>query len=548
MFYQDLFTWLMAWGRSRLWLRMFGIALIPGFLFACTFGLVVSGALLSRQTLAVRYTTLVKEDVDASLGNIDPQLPSASDGPLDSAESAPAVDATENDPTSQADPSRDKADVNQTESATTARRVLVPLRRIMQLGNSGERVVYLVAISMAKQGRLAMAAQMLRDIAPRKGGGFPYAHAFLADYALPGWKGTPAEVELYISDVLTAERGGVKLSLTHLYNCADLLKVLNRKQEAIDLCRRNVNEHPQLSVLLLQLDRVEGNPGSDAREALAGSRAEMERKRKAGEATLEDVKTAVQLEMLDEQIDNALELARYGFALDEKNPEARRIYSSVLLAKHRAVAEERRSALPGAKALGKAPPPIDLRYLELACQIDSANPIVGEELANQMAMGQSLTPELKQALEDSLLDGRATGVTHLILANRKLMDNQPQSALPELRLALLKMPDAPIVMNNLAYAILKYEPGNLPEAKRLIERALQIPGSSPSRQASMFDTLAEIVQAEGDELGAIQFYEEAIKQDGSKLETRRKLAALYAKSGMQELADGQLRKIQDLTP
>ena len=129
------------------------------------------------------------------------------------------------------------------------------------------------------------------------------------------------------------------------------------------------------------------------------------------------------------------------------------MFSDVLLLKHRDVTQKRKEELVRAERLRTAPQPLDLRYLELACQIDSANPSTREELAKLMFMGQTLTPEMQKSLEQSIVDGTATGVTHLILANRKLTSDQPHTALPELRLSLRKMPNSPIVMNNLAYAI-----------------------------------------------------------------------------------------------
>ena len=63
----------------------------------------------------------------------------------------------------------------------------------------------------------------------------------------------------------------------------------------------------------------------------------------------------------------------------------------------------------------------------------------------------------------------------------------------------------------------------------------------------MLDTLGDIRLAEDDMLGAIEVFEEAIKYDGSKLNTRRKLAETFSKLGMQELADGQLAKIKELS-
>ncbi|MEZ5350987.1 MAG: hypothetical protein R2714_17580, partial [Microthrixaceae bacterium] len=188
----------------------------------------------------------------------------------------------------------------------------------------------------------------------------------------------------------------------------------------------------------------------------------------------------------------------------------------------------------------------DLRYLEQACKVDSANPALAPELAKAIAMGYSLSPESEQVLMKRLADGSASGITHLILANSMLTGKSPESSLPHLRLALNQMPNNPVVMNNLAYAIMKYEPNKLSEAQQLMERALSIPGTSISERASMLDTLGEIRLSQGDTLVAIGLLEQAIELDGQKLGTRRRLVEGYRKAGMPELAEAQLRRISEL--
>ena len=534
MFYQDLFNCLLAWGRSRRWRKLFWLAALPALLFWSVLGLVVYGASLGRQELAARYLELVQEDVEAGILEAEGKIDTASDKD-DSADGAKSEQETGN------------------ASNVASQRVLVPLRKMLQLGNSNEKVIYLVGIAMARQGRLAMATQILKELAPASGGGLPPAHAFMAQNLMASWKGTESEAEVLLAHLQTAERGGVKLSTAQLSNHAALLNRLGRGQEAINMLQQHTAEHPELNLLITQIDAQSGEKGSDSRAAVDAARTHFKNKYKEGKATFDDFKLAIMIEVDDGQLDQARKLAHAGYEQQAKSSDqntkllAARMFSDVLLLKHRDVTEKRKEELVRAERLRAAPPPMDLRYLELACEVDSANPSTSEELAKLMFMGQSLTPEMQKLLEQSIVEGTATGVTHLILANRRLTSDQPHTALPELRLSLRKMPNSPIVMNNLAYAILKYDTQKIPEAKELIERALSIPGASQADRASMFDTLAEIRLALGDDLGAIEMFEEAIKHDGSKVGTRKKLAEVYNKVGMQDLAKGQLAKIKQLS-
>jgi tetratricopeptide (TPR) repeat protein len=510
MFYQDLLTCLWAWARTRQWRWLLLVALIPFLFLATALSTVIYGAFLSRRELGNRYFSLVQSDVESSLQQIE---------------------KSENEP-----------------DGATSRRVQVPLRRLIQLGNSNEKVLFIVGTSLIQQGRTAMGASMLRDIAPEKRRGFPPAHAWLASYAMMTSlkeKETAAQAEMLLFDLETAEKGSVRLQAQQLVEYARLLIRFDRKQDALNMLHDHNTEYPQLNNVIIQLEKQDGIVGNDTRTAVAAGRADFDNKLKAGQVTLADLFQAVELEILAENIDRAVDIAAYGYKLDPKSADARRLYSSALLYKHRAVSEQWPAEVARAKALGTPPPPMDLRYLDLACEVDSANPDASEALAQAVVAGQKLSQEMTLALQNSLVEGTASGVTHLILANGKLVGDNPHESLPHLRMALRQMPDSPVVMNNLAYAILKYETEKLQEARELIERALGIPGVTLAERASMLDTLGEIRVAQDDTLGAIEMFEEALKHDGRKVNTRQKLADAYQQAGMQDLANAQLRRIRE---
>ena len=571
MFYQDLFNCMFGWWRSRRWWRMSLLAFLPVTLFLTAFSLVIWGALTTSQTLGGRYFALVEDEVEASFDALLKPVASAIPVPGQESSAQTSVDSPSADagtssgasraPDEQADPAGEVL------SRVEDRRVQVPLRRILQLGNYNPRVAYVVASQMARHGRSAMAARMMRDIAPLgKQGvgkvGFAYAHAWLAEYALMSWKGSESQAETLLRDLEAAERGGATLTVPQVKNFANLLEHFKRTPEALNLLSdyaRRYPEHPELYVMYALLSERSGHVGVLYQDAIKAAREGFQAKQQAGKMLTQDWFYAVQLEMHDKQIDFALVIANAGFRSDLKNPELRRLFSDVLLAKHQALS----ASLDGKAAVGtplastdgapSAPPNVlpDLKYLEMAHVIDSANPALSPEVAKAIAMGQNMSPELKQALESSLAEGTAPGITHLILANHILTNHiltgdSPKNAIPHLRLALSKMPNSPVVMNNLAYALMKYDPDKLPEAQQLMERALSVPGSSLIERASMLDTLGEIRLVQGETLKAIELLEQAIELDGSKLGTRERLIVGYRKADMPELADAQLRRIDEL--
>jgi len=583
MFYQDLFNCMFVWWRSRRWWRMSMLAFFPITLFLAAFSLVFYGALTTSQSLGSRYFALVEEEVDASFNELLKPVSSTNPVPDDtrpgqtSGKSPLAEAETRSASGGQTATGEDKA--SDAVSRAEQRRVQVPLRRILQLGNYNPRVAYVVASQLARQGRIAMAARMMRDIAPlgKQSVGkasFAYAHAWLAQYALMTWKGSDAQAETLLGDLEAAERGGATLSAFQIRNLATLLVNFKRTQDAMSLLSDYAPQYPELYVMLAILYDKEGRRGVLYTDALEAGRKYFKAKLQAGKMITQDWFYWVQLEMLDKKIDQALLIAKAGYQSDPKSLS--RLYSDVALAKHEALFAiwEGRAAKgsPLASAAGAGSTKVsdaaengdedgadkseatttsagvlpDLRYLELANNVDSANPALAPAMAMVIASGQSLSPESKQAFERNLVDGTASGLTHLILANHILTGKSPEQAIPHLRLALGQMPNSPVVLNNLAYAVMKYEPDKLSEAQQMIERALSIPGSSISDRASMLDTLGEIRLLQGEILVAIQLLEQAIELDGQKLETRRKLVEGYRKARMPELADAQLRRISEL--
>ena len=590
MFYQDLFNCMFVWWRSRRWWRMFMLAFLPLTLFLAALSLVVYGALLSSQTLGSRYFALVEDEVEASFNELLRPVSSTNPAP---GQASPAQTPSEPPSagvgagsaaslTPDGQTAAGEAQASDVLSRGEERRVQVPLRRILQLGNFNPRVAYVVASQLARQGRLAMAARMMRDIAPlgKQGvgkAGFAYAHAWLAEYATISWKGSDAQAETLLGDLEAAERGGATLTASQVRNFASLLVHFKRTQDALGLLSDYASRYPELNLMYAILSQQTGHVGVQYQDSLKAARESFQAKQAAGTLVAQDWLLAVQLELHDKKIDQALAIAQAGFQSDPKSPELRRLYSDVLLAKHQTLTAslvgKAATGAPLASAAGAASanekaaeasaeqasvgnpqatttsPTVlpDLIYLEAACQVDSANPALVPEVAKAIAMGRSLTPELKHTLESSLAEGTASGITHLILANSILAGKSPENSLPHLRLALSQMPNSPVIMNNLAYALMKYDPDKLSEAQQLMERALTIPGGSIPDRASMLDTLGEIRLAQGETLVAIELLEQAIELDGSKLATRHRLVEGYRKAGMPELAEAQLRRISELS-
>ncbi|MCA9182144.1 MAG: hypothetical protein KDA51_11845, partial [Planctomycetales bacterium] len=298
MFYQDLFNCMIVWWRSRRWWRMSLLAFLPVTLFLAAFSLVVYGALTTSQTLGSRYFALVEEEVDASFNELlkpvssknpvpdeAPPGQSSEEPPLAEDETRPAADG-QTSPTGEQEASDALSRVEE-------RRVQVPLRRILQLGNYNPRVAYVVASQLARQGRMAMAARMMRDIAPlgTQGvgkPGFAYAHAWLAEYAMMSWKGSDAQAETLLGDLEAAERGGATLSASQVRNFASLLNHFKRTQDAMGLLSDYAPRYRELNLMLAIMYDQEGRRGVLYKNAVDAGREHFKALQAAGKMTTQD--------------------------------------------------------------------------------------------------------------------------------------------------------------------------------------------------------------------------------------------------------------------
>jgi cytochrome c-type biogenesis protein CcmH/NrfG len=141
-----------------------------------------------------------------------------------------------------------------------------------------------------------------------------------------------------------------------------------------------------------------------------------------------------------------------------------------------------------------------------------------------------------------LADGKSTTMTHLMLATHWLKKGDFALAIPHLEVANRKSPNAPVILNNLALALLRVSPDNAQTAKALIDHALKISGPHPE----MLDSQGEVRMTAGDYVGAVESFESAIGLDGNRISTRKRLIEAYEKAGLKDLVPVQAQKIRDI--
>ncbi|MCA9158482.1 MAG: hypothetical protein KDA72_09155 [Planctomycetales bacterium] len=527
---QGSVEYMLAWTFTRSWWRLLLVNAPWALLCAASVGLVGYGALLSRQTLAQRYSDWVAEELPEALRRTDENAPRITE---DAEKKGTAVE--DSDASGQASDVDEKGDADALDGQGAKDSELVSgygellLRRLLQLQNSNSRITYLVAAQLARQGRLAQARQMMRRIAPLDSSGFAPAHHWLAADELHNQQiRTPEDRTRLIKDLAMATRwGGCHPALRSLYS--QLLESQGDVSQAMAVLERGSGGDSDLEANLA-IARLAAKHGQQGRFERAAGEIKQEVQARVDAETVTSLDWAVLANVLlyEQKPAEARQAAQSGLKKDPANTQLRRLLSESFRIEY---------SLSIQHADGQTK--LKLGLLDAALKADPTNPSVGTEIARLLSFGQDATPELKNALEQQLAAGQATAITHILLANRQLLAGEYKAAQPHLELALRQAPDNPITMNNLALVLSRTEQ----EPKRAEQLAMAAVASEP-RNADFHDSLGEIRARNGDSIGAIECYETAIGLNPNARSTRKKLADLYRELGMNEMAEVQERELQ----
>lgn len=512
MILEELIAFFFYWTRNRQWKKIFLLSAPIAILIVAGAILLVMGMLKPDKDLVRSYLTLAESELRSG----------------DSSENAATPD--------------EKKDVWQSTSEIDSYTGLL-LRRILQIENN-HRAMFLVALDLSRAGRVATARQMMRTIAPIEGDGYPAAYAWLAtDQLRRKQRPTDAEKQDILVDLENASKWqDVSSNLLSLY--AEILAKNGKYEEAVAKLRSKLSERPELSVKIAEL-AAEAKDEREYSRSSEASKKHLIEKIENGSTNPVDYLNLAKVFLLGKQVDDCAKIARAGLLVAKKTEsdsanndlvarQLSRILSESLRIKYRLTMQANEAS--GGMT-------VNLQLLDESIKADPTNPNAITDIAQLIIQGRSASPKMIATLQKSLADGTATVVTHLMLANHFLQNDNRNEAIPHLEIALRRAPNNPIVMNNLAFALLDGSKEDTEKALALVDKAMTISGKNPS----MLDTKGEILEALGDYQGAIISYEDAIRILPTKLNTRRKLAAAYRKIGMAEMAEQQLKRVDEIS-
>ena len=185
---------------------------------------------------------------------------------------------------------------------------------------------------------------------------------------------------------------------------------------------------------------------------------------------------------------------------------------------------------------------VDMALLKKAADTDPTNPNISGAIAKLVQINVEATPELKQILKRQLDLGITNVQSLLVIADGLYAKRKLPGAQKYWELAIEKEPENIIALNNLASCLVSISPTNADRSLELVNKANAL---SPNN-ANILDTWGEVLMAINRPKEALNKFEQSIRIDKGRLNTRKKLEQAYEANGMTEMAKTQSTVIRDI--
>jgi tetratricopeptide (TPR) repeat protein len=243
-----------------------------------------------------------------------------------------------------------------------------------------------------------------------------------------------------------------------------------------------------------------------------------------GEKADENLLLAAQGYVLTDRLDMGIELMQSGLKLRPQSPLLRRALSDAMRIKFRTTLTTKDSQVQ-----------VNLEYINFAIALDPTNIAIREEVEMLSELGIGQNDSTCAALRAQIAVNGSSFIARLILAESSLRGRDFPSAVNQYEVLLAEFPNMTLAINNLAMTYTFLDVPRNEEALSIIDRAIEI---SPD-VAEFHDTRAEVLIASGRKTEAVASFEDALKKDPERENTRVKLIALLDELGNLEQAQQQ---------
>lgn len=414
------------------------------------------------------------------------------------------------------------------EKVEVSRFAEVIFRRVQLLAPS-DRSQYVIGATLAQRGAHAQAEQILTKIAPESGSsGYAPAHAILAHMLMPRIRSDQAKYMPLVLHHLKEAARWARVPIETLAIASRLYELTEgegRKPQAIAFATIAAERDPIQNIALARLARETGN----VKLAERATKTAKEHLIKMLEDDATNIVYRVNLAQIyagEREMDEAQQLLFEKVDGLERTPALARAQSNFFLMKFQ----------QGTSASGsKASVPVGL--LDQAIRLDPDNEKIPETVASLARGGfGSASEESIAMLRKFLAEGKATTTTHMLLAETYLIREDFKKALPHLEQIVLRVPNAHMHLNNLAFVVAELHPERMKDAEQYAQRAVQAAAKQGAPNADYLDTLAMVLEKLDKNSEAIATIEAAIEINKQSADYHQRAAALYLKVGNEEMA------------
>jgi tetratricopeptide (TPR) repeat protein len=416
-------------------------------------------------------------------------------------------------------------------SDITKRYVELLSKRILSIQPRNSVANYRLGMIYNINGQIEDGMAKMKELASGTFGDCPQANAWMVKELLrQKIAGTEiSNQELLINLEKASKWRDVDFRLVSFY--ARVLEESGETLKAIAVAKQAASARPELN---LELARLYGRVGYQNEMRSAASVVEdifLKRLNSPLEKTSDRLAVAEARKMTD-RLEQAADILREGLLNKSTGPAIRRELSEVL-------------RLIYVKSISRTDAGLyqaDLAQLEKAGEADPLNPNISNEIAKLLSFRIKPTKKLLETLKQQIDAGITSSAAHIYLAEGYFEFGNAKEAMKNWELALAKDPNNIGALNNLALVLAKMSDANVERSLNLLNKALSL---SPGN-AEILDSLGDVLMMAKRPKDAINKFELSIRNDSSRIKTRKKLVGAYELNGMDDMAAALKKVIQKM--
>ena len=416
-------------------------------------------------------------------------------------------------------------------SDLTMRYVELLSKRILGIQPRDQEAHYRLGLIYSITGDLEAAEAEFSDLASGKFGEFPQANAWMAKELL---KRKGAGVQVPFPELLSHLEKACKwkevdFRLISLY--ARMLDESGETLQAIAAVKKGAVTKPELNLDLARLYLKTGSLEELKTAAILAEDVFLKRLNTPQEQESDRLAVA-EVRKMTKRLEQAAEILTEGLRNKSSGPATQRELSEI----------QRLIYVKSIRKTVKDEYEADISLLEKVVETDPSNPNISYEIAKMLPLKIKPSKKLLETFKHQVELGITNAPAYILLAEGYLATGKFKEAIKNWEFALIQEPNHIGTMNNLALVLAKLSDTNVDRSLSLLNKALAL---SPAN-AELLDSLGDVYSIAKKPQEALNKYELAIRNDPSRLETRKKLLGVYQLLGMQEMAKTLSKEIEKM--